>query len=46
MSPAESAASAPAPRWVRPAGAEPAWDGLPVSFEDVERARETLRGVS
>lgn len=35
------AAPVAGPRWVRPAGAEPAWEGLPVSYEDVEAARET-----
>ena len=43
---AADAAPVAGPRWVRPADAEPAWEGLPVSYEDVEAARETLRGVS
>ena len=36
----------PSPRWVRPAGGPPAPAALPVTLEEIERARETLRGIA
>ena len=34
------------PRWVRPAGGPPAPTALPVTLGEIERARETLRGIA
>lgn len=36
----------PSPRWVRPAGGAPTPAELPVTLEEIERARETLRGIA
>ncbi|ACS30046.1 threonine ammonia-lyase [Micrococcus luteus] len=36
----------PSPRWVRPAGGAPTPAELPVTLGEIERARETLRGIA